>query len=108
MQDTALMRVMHGSRHQGDGTHSVLHVEFQGMRLVAGSDELHAEVRQSVMVADFIDRHDVRMIEMGGGFRFCAEPMHVSALCAFALEDHLERHESIERYLSRLVHNAHA
>ena len=42
----------------------------------AALDELHAEERLSLALADFVDGHDVRMVQAGHRLGLRAEPLH--------------------------------
>ena len=67
MEDSALMSVVNGLSNLGNnlgsraGIGGVLVESF----VEAGSlDELHAKKMRSLMLADFVNRHDMRMIEL--------------------------------------------
>ena len=48
------------------------------LREVSVLDEFHAEKMRSVVLARFVDRHDVRMIQPRRRFRLAAKPLHLS------------------------------
>ena len=60
------------------------------------------------MRADFIQRHQVGMVEMRRCFRLGEEAAHVGLAGKLAGEDHFERDDAIDAKLLRLVDNAHA
>ena len=74
---------------------------------VASVHELHAEVVVAVVLADLVDRHDIRVIEMGGGLGLQAEPLQIVGRGEPAGADHLERQHAIQAHLPGLVDNTH-
>jgi hypothetical protein len=42
---------------------------------IAARDPLHAEIALPAMLADLVNRHDMRMVQRGGGFGFAAEAL---------------------------------
>ena len=60
------------------------------------------------MLADFEDRHDPRMVQIGGGLGFGMEAFDVGVVGELAREDHLERDGAVEGHLPRLEHDSHA
>jgi hypothetical protein len=60
------------------------------------------------MLADLVNRHDVRVVEVGGGFRLGVEALHVTRRRQLLGEDHLEGDDPVEALLSCLVDDAHA
>src|SRR5262249_49184390 len=58
--------------------------------------------------SNFVDRHDVGVIQVSRGFRFGLEATHVVGRRELAAENHLEGDESIEADLARLVNDAHS
>ena len=59
-------------------------------------DEAHAEIVLPLVLADLVDRHDARMIEVRRRLGLGVEPLHVGVVGELAGEDHLERHGPVE------------
>jgi hypothetical protein len=75
----------------------------------AALDVGHAEVRQPIVNADFMDGRDMGVVvEAGVGANLFAEAGEVFGRGEVAAEDHLEGDEAIEAALSRLVNDTHA
>jgi hypothetical protein len=53
------------------------------------------------VLADLVDRHDVRVVEVGRGFCFSVEALHVLCRGELARQDLLESHEPIQADLPR-------
>ena len=70
--------------------------------------ELQRDIRQAVMLADFVDLHDIRMAQMRYGFRLGVKTRQLLRIGMDARADHLKRDEAIEVRLPRLVDDAHA
>jgi hypothetical protein len=111
VEDAALVRVVHrlGDRdHQPRGGLGV--GGERGKRTLKGctGDELHREVASGVVLADLVDRDDVRVVEQGDGLGLVAEPADLvfGGQCGGA--DHLERNLAVQADLARLVDDAHA
>lgn len=77
MQHPALVGMVHRTRelrhHQGGfaGRHRPC---FQPLCQRAAGQELHREIRLAVALSDFVNRHDIGVVEARHGFRFGAEP----------------------------------
>ena len=80
----------------------------QQLGQAAPFDQLHAEVMLTLVFADFVDRHDVRMIEVGRRLGLLAEPAHVVGRSELAAQDHLQRHRAFQALLASFVDHAHA
>ncbi len=74
----------------------------------ASLHQLHREVVLAVVAADFVDGHDVGVVQVGGGLGLLAKAGHIGRAGELTAQDHLERHNAIERDLPRPVHDAHA
>ena len=77
-------------------------------REIAAVDQLHAEVMVSLVLADLVDRHDVRMIQVRRGLRLQAEPLEIIGRREPAGPDHLQRQHAVQADLPCLVNDAHA
>ena len=62
----------------------------------------------ALVLADLVDRHDARMVEVRGGLGLDVEPLDVGLGGELAGEDHLERDGAVEAHLPGLVDDAHA
>ena len=58
-------------------------------------------------LADLVDRHDVRMIELGNGFRLVLKSNQLGFRCEAARLDNLEGDGSVERSLVGFQDHAH-
>ena len=75
---------------------------------VAALDELHRVEVAALVSADFVDRDDVRMVEIGGGFRLGGESLHFGLGREDAAEDHLQSDGSADGDLACFEDDAHA
>jgi hypothetical protein len=71
-------------------------------------DELHGVVGHAVVLAEGVHRHDVRVVERGGGAGLEAEAIEVGAVAAVLEGEDLERHPPPQGLLHGLVDHAHA
>src|SRR5262245_48362787 len=83
MQNAIFMRVMHSARDFGHQFHRLPdrhRCALDHLVKLAAFDELHTEVARALVLTDFVDRDDARMIEAGGGFGLPAKPsqMHIA------------------------------
>ena len=62
----------------------------------------------AVVLADLVDGHDVRVVEVGRRLRLGAEALHVGRRRQLAGQDHLEGDDAVQAHLPRLVDDAHA
>src|SRR5262245_2299484 len=108
MQQAALVGEVDGPADRRKETHFVPEVAPRLTRKGAALDEAHGVVLPALVLADFVDRHDVRMIQVGGGFRLRPEAGNVSWCGQCSMDDHLERDEAIETDLPGLVDHSHA
>ena len=74
-----------------------LWIAAQKLRQTARVDEFQGEVRQAVLLADFVDLHDVRVLQAGDGFRFALEASALRRPSMPAGQDHLQRDLTLER-----------
>src|SRR5262249_31610311 len=74
----------------------------------AALDQFHAEKGPAAELADLVDRHNVRMVQVGGGLGFAAEALHVRVRGQVPGADHLEGDGAVERQLAGLVDDGHA
>jgi hypothetical protein len=101
-----------------DGFRNGLHVARRargGQRLVADElrevrplDEVHRKVMLALMHADFVDGHDVRMLQTGRRRGLDAKPVDEFLTRILAQQQHLHRDDAVQALLPRLVNDAHA
>src|SRR5262245_59840971 len=103
MENAALVGVMHRTRDGGTQPGKLLErFPARGTRLtlVVGQrspvNQLHAEVMLAAVLADFIDRNDVRMIKPGGRFGFGVKTLYGGRRGQLPRENHFERDGTIE------------
>ncbi len=111
VQYPALMGVMErgGGDRDDPGRGAGVSGEF-GEPLVEActSDQLHAEIRQPLDLADLVDRDDLGMIQLRNRLRLVLEPQQLGFGGKSARLDDLERNFPVKRNLAGLVDNAHA
>ena len=73
----------------------------------ASVDQFHAEVVLPSVFAHFVNGNDVRMIELGGGFGFGVETLHVSCRGELPGQEQFQGHRAVEAYLPGLVDDTH-
>jgi hypothetical protein len=81
VEDAVLMGVVHRTadhRQEPDSGAGVLSQAGEFVFEAASLDQFHAEVVLPSILAHFVNGNDVRMIELGGGFGFGVEALHVS------------------------------
>ena len=113
VQDAALVGEMDGP---GDGyqlsNRSALHHQVGGTLPNRGETtrvgELHRKIGQPAVFADLVDGQDIGVIEIGGGFGFRAESLHVRGRGQLAGQDHFHCDDPVERYLPSAIDDAHA
>ena len=110
VQDAALMGVMHGLSHSRDqpGGSARIAGEFLEPPVEAGPvHQLHAEEMLPAALAYLVDRHDVRVIELGDGLRLVLKPNQLGFRCEAARLDHLQGDGPVERDLVGFEDHAH-
>ena len=74
----------------------------------AALDPLHGVVAEAADLADVEDRHDVRVVQPGGGAGFVQEPPAGRRVGRGVDAQHLERHRAVETHVHGLVDRAHS
>jgi hypothetical protein len=74
----------------------------------AAAAEFQDDVRQAGLLADLVDLHDIGVLQAGDGLRLGAEARQLGLPGVCPRQDHLQRHQSIQLPVPRLVHHAHA
>jgi hypothetical protein len=111
MQDRPLVGVVHGAGdlgHQlGDGARVILEPrDVPGQ--VSPLDELHAEVRLIVLLADLVDRDDMGVIELGDRLGLVPKAAEIVRAGQGTSPDQFDGHQAIELVLTRPIDNSHA
>src|SRR5258708_39692484 len=70
--------------------------------------KLHGDERFAVLVVNFIDRADIRVIESRGGLGFALKSAEGLRVFGYVVGEELESHKAIEFYILSLVDHAHA
>jgi hypothetical protein len=70
-------------------------------------DERHRIEMMAIVLTDFEDRHDSRMIELCGGFRFGLKPSHIGFGGQPSAENHLQSNHPIQTRLAGAENDAH-
>ncbi len=60
------------------------------------------------MVADFVDVHDVGVLQPGGRLGLAAEPRQVLRRGVLPCQNHLEGDDAVQALLAGAIHHAHA
>src|SRR5262249_13668080 len=111
VEDAAHVGVMHGASRGRREVRRRLWIERSGGEPVGEAlalDELHGEVAPAVVLADLVDRHDMRVVETGDGLGLVAEASEVVVAGPGPCAEHLQRDEAVEGALAGLVDDAHA
>ena len=111
MHDAALVGGVHGAGQGFDQRGGVARRQrgaVELLRQAAAVDVFQREVRQAFVLADFVDLHDVRVLQARDGFGFGAESSPLVRRGVLAGQDHLQGDDAVERDLPGLVDDAHA
>src|SRR5215831_16193792 len=68
---------------------------------LAALEQIHAEIAVTIVLANFVDRNDRRMIEPGRGFRFATKPAQMALGRPTRDANHFQGDDSIETLLPR-------
>ena len=110
VQDASLMCMVHGAGHHGHQLrgHPGPWVRFRECLTEASAvDQLHHEVTDAVVLAHVVDRHNVRMIEIGDRLGLEVKPADIVAVSERSASKHLEGHRAIEAPLHLAINDAH-
>jgi hypothetical protein len=69
---------------------------------------LHHDERMPVLLADLMNRANVRMVQSRSGARLAAKPLKSLRVAHNIVWQELQRHEAAELSILGLIHNAHA
>ena len=104
------MSMVHGAgdrRHQPGRGAEVLPEARQFILEAAAVDQLHAEEMLAFVLADFVDLHDVRVIEVARRLGLLAKPLD-GIVIQPVRQDHLQRNGPVEADLPAAVDDTHA
>ncbi len=111
MQDAVLVGVMDGASDEGDQPSRGLRVGAQRrgpVREAAALDPLHTKVIAALVFADLVDRHDVGMLQAGGGLGLVTKAFHFLGGGKPAFPDHFQGDDTVQADLPRPIHHAHS
>ena len=104
-----------GGLERHGNLHAEVHHLFDGKRAVFDPllhrpplEQLHDDEGPAVLLAELVDRADVRMRECGGEARFALESRQPGGLRVVFLAQELDRHLAIEAEILRAIDDAHA
>ena len=112
MYDTVSMSEGKGGRDvSGDlsgaiGVQRSLGVDDLGERTTL--DVLHHDEVGAELLTPVVDRHDVGMVEVGGGLSFATEALDEEFIAGVFGEEHLDRHGAIKQEVAGQIHVGHA
>ena len=68
----------------------------------------YAEIRLTIVIANFVNRNNVGMVQTGGRFRLGTKSRQVGGRCQFTAKNHFQRDNSPQAHLPRFEHDTHA
>src|SRR5262249_25285285 len=107
----ALVGVLHRPRQRLDQLGRLARRRRAGGKAVVQAAALHVghrEVRRPLVLADLVDRHDVRVVQLRRRLGLAAEALPLRLAGQLAVEDHLHRDGAVEADLAGLPDHAHA
>ena len=81
---------------------------LHGLAQIDPIDVLHEQVEELTALPKIVHRHDVRVVEPGQESGFAVEAFRKGGVARERLRQELERHQAIELWLARLIHQPHA
>ena len=78
------------------------------LRQALAFNEGHREIMLTVVLADFEDRDDPRMVEFGRRLGLGIEPFDVTVVGKLPGQNHFQSHDPVEVYLPGLENDSHA
>src|SRR2546425_3121586 len=70
--------------------------------------KLHDDERLGSLLADFVNRADVRVVESGSGLRLALETVQSLRISGYLVRQELQGHKAVQLDVLGLVHDAHA
>jgi hypothetical protein len=112
MEHSALMGMMNGAgyfRHKGRGGFRARNRAIPGysLRQAFSLDPLHRQVRLTLMLADFENRNDVRVLKPCGGFGFEAQAPETCFHPNQTWVQDFQSYRAIELRLLRVIDHPH-
>ena len=118
MQDALLMRVVDRLSHRLDDLCPPLKLGTRNFELgtrfgtpfcqTSPFHIIHREVLLAFVFANFVNRHDVGMLQSGRRLGFGAEALHVCGAGQLAGKDHFDGNGAVEADLPGFINHAHA
>ena len=111
MHHLMAMGVLHGDGqrfHQLGALGRGQRLSLKFLRKAAAGTVFQSEAREAVQLVDFVDLHDVGVLQACHGFRFGSEASQAVGIGVGTLQDHLEGHDTVELQMPSLVNDAHA
>src|SRR5262249_28343701 len=111
VDEAGLMRVVHRAGQQFDefgGAAAWLGRARQTLPEVAAVQVFQGEVRPARVLADFVNLHDVRVLQPGERLSLFAEALDFIRVGEDAGLDHFQSDDAVQGQLARLVDDAHA
>ncbi len=71
-------------------------------------EKLHGDEHIAMLIVNFIDGTNVRVVQCGGGLGFALEPAERLRVFGYVVRQEFERDKAIEFDVLSLVHHAHA
>ncbi len=110
MNDALPVGAIHGlgqNLHHLSRRENRLRIAFELALQTAAIDVFQRKVWAAIMVADFIYLNDVGVLQLANGLCFGAEPAQFHLTGMATGQDHLERHDTLDAALPRLIHHPH-
>ena len=110
VEDAALVGMVDGPRYLSQSPGRLprrVHHPVEPPIEASAVEQSHAEVMVALMLAHLVDRHDVRVVEVGHGLGLDAEPVDIGRAGEPAGQDHLQGHHTVQADLPRLVDDPH-
>ena len=111
MEDALVVRVVNRFGDGLDERCSALHRQrpiADEVGEILTLDVVHREVVVAFVFADFVDGHNVRMLQFGGGFGFGLETLDEFLAGVGTGQNHFQGDDAVEARLPRLIHDTHA
>jgi hypothetical protein len=111
MHDAAVVCRLHGRGQRGYQSRSLacrLRPTRQFLAQAASLDELHREIRPTLVFGHVVNLHDVHMPQTCHGFRFALKPCEFVRRRIGIGEQHLQPHGSVKAQVPGFVNDAHA
>ena len=111
VDDAVLVGEVHRMGERFEKTGGVLgHLRLAGERLIQRRpiDVFQRKMGERITFADLVDLHDVGVLQSGNGLRLDLEAGQLLGAGMATGKDHLQRHQTVEFPLPRLVDDSHS